>query len=269
MMAHSMAPGELARLAAALEKARVTRKPIEPLTSSYPGLTIDEAYEIQAAQISVRVEAGAAIKGYKVGLTSVAMQRQLNVDQPDFGYLLDDMFYSDHATIDLEAFLQPRVEPELAFILGRTLTGPVITAAEAVAAVAYVMPALEIIDSRIRDWDIRLADTIADNASSGAVVLGGRPALITELDLRTVGCNLYEYGELRETGAGGAVLGSPLNALVWLANTLGQRGVELEAGRIVLPGSVTRAVPVDSGSHVAAEFAGLGTVSALFNGTGS
>lgn len=255
---------ELARLAALLEEARTTRRPVERLTADHPDLSIDEAYQIQAAQISARTDGGAVIKGYKVGLTSAAMQRQLDVDQPDFGYLLDDMFYPDHATIPLQSLLQPRVEPELAFVLRQTLAGPSVTTAEAVAAVAYVMPALEVIDSRIRDWDIQLSDTIADNASSGAVVLGGRPAPITEVDLRTVGCNLFENGELRETGAGGAVLGSPINALVWLANTLGQRGVELQAGRVVLPGSVTRAIAVRHRSHVTAEFSGFGTVSVSF-----
>lgn len=268
-MSDGLAPDVLNQLAASLEEARATRTPIAPLTASYPDLSVDEAYEIQAAQISTRIDGGAAIKGYKVGLTSEAMQRQLHVDQPDFGYLLDDMFHSDHASISLLNLLQPRVEPELAFVLGSTLSGSAITVAEAVSAVAYVMPALEIIDSRIRDWDIRLPDTIADNASSGAVVLGGRPAPITELDLRTVGCNLYENGEIRETGAGGAVLGSPLNALVWLANTLGRRGVDLQVGRVVLPGSITRAISVRHGSHVTAEFAGLGTVSASFVGAPS
>ncbi|WP_233509996.1 2-keto-4-pentenoate hydratase [Actinomadura craniellae] len=257
---------DIRRAADGLLGAYASGEPVEPLTTVYAGLTLGDAYAIQLAQIEEFRAKGARIKGHKVGLTSAAMQRQMNVDQPDFGVLLDTMFHLDSAPIDAGAFLQPRVEPEIAFVLGRPLAGPGVTAAEAAAAVDFVLPALEIIDSRIRDWKISLVDTVADNASSGGVVLGTRPAPLDAVDLRLAGCLLYRNGELINTGAAGAALGSPLNALVWLANTLGERGVSLEAGHVVLPGSITSAEPISAGDVLTAEFAGLGTVTANFKG---
>ena len=241
-----------------------SREPVEPLTAKFAGLTVDDAYEIQLLQVRRWLAGGARIKGHKVGLTSAAMQRQLGVDQPDYGHLLDRMFWLEYEPIPIDRFLQPRVEPEMAFVLARPLQGPGVTVAEAIAAVDFVLPALELIDSRIRDWKIGLADTIADNASSGGVVLGSSPAALDAVDLRLAGCNLHKNGELAGTGACGAVLGSPLRALVWLANTVGARGVELEAGQVILPGSVTASIPVGPGDTVTATFAGLGRVTARF-----
>jgi 2-keto-4-pentenoate hydratase len=243
-------------------------EPIEPLTQRFPGLDVDDAYAIQVEQVEQWVRDGAVIKGHKVGLSSAAMQRQLGVDQPDFGHLTGAMFHLESQPIDTAAFLQPKVEPEIAFVLGKPLRGPGVTVAEAVAAVDFVTPALEIIDSRIRDWKIGLVDTIADNASSGGVVLGSTVTRLSDVDLRLVGGVLQRGGEVVGTGAGGAVLGSPLNALVWLANTLGGRGVTLEAGHVVLPGSITGAVPVAAGDVVTATFAGMGSVTARFSKVG-
>lgn len=240
-------------------------EPIDPLTQRFPGLTIDDAYAIQLGQIQQWQADGALIKGHKVGLSSAAMQRQLGVDQPDFGHLTDGMFFLEAQPIDSSRFLAPKVEPEIAFVLGKPLAGPGVTVAEAMAAVAFVTPALEIIDSRIRDWKIKLVDTIADNASSGGVVLGSTATALTDVDIRLIGGVLQRNGELAGTGAGGAVLGSPLNALVWLANVLGPRGVVLEAGHVVLPGSVMAAIPVAAGDVVTATFAGLGAVTATFS----
>ena len=253
-----------AEVADLLLAAYRTRTPVEPLTEKYPGLTVADAVEIQLLQIRRRVAAGARIKGHKVGLTSAAMQRQMGVSQPDFGHLLDDMFWLEHQPIPVADFLQPRAEPEMAFVLNRPLCGPGVTAAEAAAAVDFVLPALELIDSRIRDWRIGLVDTIADNASSGGVVLGSTPVPLATADLRLGGCNLYRSGRLAGTGAGGAVLGSPLSSLVWLANTLGAQGTALEAGQVVLPGSITASIPVQAGDTVTAVFAGLGSVTARF-----
>jgi 2-keto-4-pentenoate hydratase len=241
-----------------------TRKPVDPPAERFAGLTIDDAYAIQLGQIDRMLADGAVVKGHKVGLTSSAMRRQLGVDAPDYGHLTDAMFHPEGTPIDMSRFLQPRIEPEIAFVLSRPLRGPGVTAADAVAAVEFVLPALEIIDSRVRDWRITLIDTIADNASSGGVVLGGTPARPSGLDLRLAGCVLRRNGEIVATGAGAAVLGSPLNALVWLANTLGERGVTLEAGHTILPGSVTAAVPVAAGDVIQASFAGLGSVTAAF-----
>jgi len=261
--------GTRAEIAEVLLGAYASRKPVEPLTEQYEDLTEADAYEIQLLQVARWTADGARIRGHKVGLTSPAMQRQFNVDQPDYGHLLDRMFWPEYDPIPLSGFLQPRVEPETAFVLARPLRGPGVTVADAIAAVAFVLPALELIDSRIRDWKIGLADTIADNASSGGVVLGSSPAAVfpvngAEVDLRLGGCNLHKNGELAGTGACGAVLGSPLRALVWLANTVGARGVDLEAGQVILPGSVTASVPVGPGDTVTATFAGLGRVTARF-----
>ncbi|WP_313896612.1 2-keto-4-pentenoate hydratase [Streptomyces sp. GC420] len=253
-----------AEAAGLLAEAYASRKPVEPLSETYDGMTLEDSYEIQLLQIHARQAAGARIRGHKVGLTSLAMQRQMGVDQPDYGHLLDDMFHLEHQPIPTSDYLQPRVEPEIAFMLKRPLRGPGVTAAEAAAAVDFVLPALEVIDSRIRDWKIGILDTIADNASSGGVVLGSRPTPLYQVDLRLSGCLLHRNGEPVATGAGGAVLGSPLNSLVWLANTLGARGVVLQPGQVILPGSVTAAVAVSPGDSFTATFAGLGSVTACF-----
>jgi 2-keto-4-pentenoate hydratase len=252
------------KAAAALLDAYTSRIPRSPVTAEFPDASVDDAYGIQLAQVTAWTEAGARVKGHKVGLTSAAMQRQLGVDQPDFGHLLDSMFLPEGVPADYSGFLQPRAEPEIAFVLGRPLAGPGVTAAEAIAAVDFVLPALEIIDSRISDWKITLADTIADNASSGAVVLGTRPVRPEALDLALTGCLFFRNGRVVGTGAGGAVLGSPVNALVWLANTLGERGVALEAGQVVMPGSLTAAVPLAAGDTVSASFDRIGSVSITF-----
>jgi 2-keto-4-pentenoate hydratase len=252
---------EAARL---LFEAYSTGKPIQPLTSTYDDLTLEDAYAIQLQQIEWFLGQGRTVKGHKVGLTSAAMQRLLGVDQPDYGHLLDDFFYLEHEPIPMDRFLQPRIEPEVAFVLRRPLRGPGVTAHEALAAVDFVLPALEIVDSRVEDWKIGLFDTIADNASSGALVLGSTPTAIADVDLRLVGAVMTQNGHVVGTGAGGAVLGSPLRALVWLANTVGVRGVTLETGQVVLPGSVCAMVPVAPGDTVTARFAGLGSVTAKF-----
>lgn len=239
-------------------------KPIPPLTSTYDDLTLEDAYAIQLLQIHELTAAGRSVKGHKVGLTSAAMQRLLGVQDPDYGHLLDDFFYLEHSPIPVNRFLQPRIEPEVAFVLKRPLRGPMVTVHEAIAAVDFVLPALEIVDSRIEDWRIGLFDTIADNASSGAVVLGSTPTALGDVDLRLTGAVMTRNGTVVGTGAGGAVLGSPITSLVWLANTVGARGVTLEAGHVILPGSVCAMVPVAAGDSVTATFAGLGTVTARF-----
>ena len=253
-----------ADIAAALLEACRTRIPIEPPTDKYEELGLEDAYAIQALQIKSWIDGGAVIKGHKVGLTSGVMQRQMKVDRPDFGVLRDDMFYSEDMPVPVDAFLQPRVEPEIAFVLKKDLTGPGVTIAEAAAAVDFCLPALEIIDSRIADWRIKIGDTIADNASSGGVVLGSHPTKLSDRDLRLVGCNLFGNGSLIATGAGGAALGSPLLSLAWLANTLGEHGVGLNAGHVVLPGSVTAAKAVQPGDTWTAQFAGVGSVTVRF-----
>lgn len=239
--------------------------PVEPLTGRHPDMDLDDAYAIQNYQVERWLMEGRSIRGRKIGLTSLAMQRQLGVAQPDYGVLLDSFFYAENIVIPAGAFIQPRVEPELAFVLGKDLTGPNINAADVIDATEWVVPSLEIIDSRIADWKITYFDTISDNASSGGVVLGSYPKRINEIDLRLQGVNVRVNGLLVETGAGAAALGSPLNSIVWLANALGARGVTLNAGQVILPGSVTRAVTVRPGDTISADFAGMGSVSVNFS----
>ena len=253
-----------AEVARQLLDAYGSGKPIPPLTATYDDLTLEDAYAIQLLQIRELLDAGRVVKGHKVGLTSAAMQRLLGVDEPDYGHLLDDFFHLEHAPIPFGRFLQPRIEPEVAFVLAQPLRGPGVTVHEAIAAVDFVLPALEIVDSRIEAWKIGLLDTIADNASSGAVVLGSTPTDLRDVDLRLAGAVMTRNGAVVGTGAGGAVLGSPITSLVWLANTVGARGVTLEAGQVVLPGAVCAMVPVAAGDTVTATFAGLGSVTARF-----
>lgn len=251
-----------------LLEAYRTHQPVPPLVSTFPDLTIDDAYQIQLAQVVQWVADGRRVLGRKVGLTSPAMQAQMKVSQPDFGHLMDDMFFAEHAPVPAGRFLQPRAEPEVAFVLGRDLVGPGVTVAAAAAAVDFILPALEIIDSRIADWQIGIVDTIADNASSGGVVLGSTARRIGEIDLRLGGCVLHRNGEIAGTGAGGAVLGSPLNSLAWLANTLGARGEGLQAGQVILPGSITASIPFEPGDVITATMAGLGSVTAVIAAEG-
>ncbi|WP_216217226.1 2-keto-4-pentenoate hydratase [Amycolatopsis aidingensis] len=261
-----MEPTAVREVAGKLLTAYQTGTPIEPVITEYPEATIADAYRIQQEQVRAWTREGDVVTGHKVGLSSAAMQQQMGVDQPDYGHLLAGMFHLEHQPIRTAGFLQPRIEPEIAFVLGRPLAGPGVTVADAVRAVDFVLPALEIVDSRIRDWRISIVDTIADNASSGGVVLGSKPTPLTAVDLRLAGCTLHSGGELVATGAGAAVLGSPVNALVWLANTVGPLGVELEPGHVVLPGSMTRAIPVRPGDAVVASIAELGSVTAVFEG---
>jgi len=262
---------ETVRLEAAdrLLAAYATRDPIPPLVETYPGLDLEDAYAIQLRQLERQIAAGRRLVGRKVGLTAAVMQRSMGVDQPDYGYLLDDMIVPEYDPIPAGRYLQPRIEPEIAFVLGEDLSGPGVTVAQALAAVDFVLPALELIDSRIRDWNISLLDTIADNASSGGVVLGGRPTPVGLHDLRMLGCVVRRNGTVVATGAGGAALGSPILALAWLANVLGEHGVVLSAGQVILPGSCTGAVSVAAGDVISATFAELGSVTAVFGQEGA
>jgi 2-oxopent-4-enoate hydratase len=252
-------------LAEALAVAERDRTPIPPLTDGHPDLTVDDAYAIQSLNIDRRVADGRLVRGRKVGLTSAPMQRLLGVDEPDFGVLLDDMFVEDGDEIPMEQLLQPRAEAEVAFVMGKDLTGPGVTTSNALAAIEGALPALEIVDSRIADWKIKLADTIADNASSGRVVIGGRLTPVTELDLRLVGVVVSRNGRVIDTGAGAAALGNPARCVAWLANKLATFGDGLRAGDVVIPGALHRMVPVEPGDVFRAEFDHLGAVTVRFS----
>jgi 2-keto-4-pentenoate hydratase len=253
-----------AAAAARLAQAQQTCIPIDRLTAQFADLTVSDAYEIQLVNIRRRTDQGAVVRGHKVGLSSVAMQQMMNVDEPDYGHLLSDMFVAENAAIATATMCAPRAEVEIAFVLREGLPAPGCTVADVLRCTAFVCPALEIIDSRIRDWNLTLVDTIADNASSGLVVLGGRATPVDGLDLRTIGAALRINGALVATGATGAVLGNPVTAVAWLANKVAQFGVSLEAGNVILPGSCTKAYDVAAGQTVRADFDQLGAVSALF-----
>lgn len=243
-----------------LLSAAATGVPVQPLRVTHPGMTLVDAYQIQQDVIRSRVAAGDLVRGHKIGLASLAMQQQMGVGEPDFGHLTASMFRAEPFPLQADEFMQPRVEPELAFVLGRELAGPGLSVADAVRAIDFVLPALEIVDSRIREWDIAIEDTVADNASSGAVVLGSTPTPLVGLNLPLTGCCLSRNGRVVEQGVGAAVLGSPVHALVWLANTIGAMGVGLQAGHVVLTGSFTSAVPISAGDSVTASFAGIGSI---------
>jgi 2-oxopent-4-enoate hydratase len=255
----------VASLADQLWEAEQTRSPIDPLTDRHPGLVIDDAYAIQTHNIDRRLAAGARVVGRKVGLTSKGMQGMLGVTEPDFGVLLDDMIVEDGDEVDLTTMVQPRIEAELAFVMATDLAGPGVSTANALAAIAGVLPAVEIVDSRIADWRIKLVDTVADNASSGRLVVGGRMLPVTGVDLRLVGMVLSRGGEVIDTGAGAAALGNPARCVAWLANKLGSLGAKLSAGDVVLPGAVHRMVAVEPGDVFRAEYAHLGAVTARFS----
>jgi 2-keto-4-pentenoate hydratase len=253
-------------IAAALAAAyRPDQPTLAPLTSTYDGLTVDDAYDIQQVQIQRRVAGGASVIGYKVGLTSAAMQQQMGVYEPDFGHLLSDMLVPADAPVEAGRFRQPRAEPEIALVLGQELAGPGLSVADVMTATRYVLPAIEIIDSRITDWKISLVDTVADNASSGGLVLGQSPVPVGARDLALAGCVFRHNGRIAGTGAGAAVLGSPWYAATWLATALIRRGARLAAGSIILTGSITASVPVVAGDAVTVTIDGLGSATAVFD----
>ena len=249
----------------ALRAAEDDRVPIAALTETYAEIDVVDAYEIQLLNVRRRLDEGALIRGHKVGLSAKAMQQMLGVHEPDYGHLLDVMFVDESATVPADRFCQPRAEIEVAFVLGQPLRGPGVTAADVLRATDYVLPSIEIVDSRLAEWKIRIADTIADNASSAAVVLGGRPTRLTDVDPALIGANLRRNGEIVETGCSGAVLGNPVIAVAWLANKVARFGVTLEPGHVIMPGSCTRMVPVVAGDHIRASFDGLGDVAVSFS----
>ncbi len=248
------------RFARLLLQADESATPIEPITGELPGLTVDGAYAVQRAGRALRLAAGGRVAGHKIGLTSEAIQRQLGVDQPDYGYLLASMILDGGAAIDVSRLIAPRVEGEVVFILGEAIHGDQVTAEDVLAATASVAPALEIIDSRVADWRITLADTIADNASSALAVIG-EPRPLHGLDLPGLRMTLTVGDEAVE-GRGAAVLGHPATSVAWLVRALARQGEGLAAGEVVLSGALARAVDVTAGVDATAEFDGIGTVHA-------
>jgi len=237
---------------------------LDPLTDRFLDLTVAQAYQIQLAAICNRLKEGRRVVGKKIGMTSKAMQDLLGVREPDYGHILDDMVVLNGQPVAVDKLLQPRCEGEIACLLGQDLIGPGVTVAEVLAATEAVIPALEIVDCRIRDWKIKIQDTIADNASSARVVLGDKLTPVHDLDLRLVGMVLMKNGQVVATGAGAAVLGHPAASVAWLANKLLEFDIPLKAGEIILSGSLTAAPPVAAGDYFRADFDRLGSVSAYF-----
>ncbi|WP_206830464.1 2-keto-4-pentenoate hydratase [Alicyclobacillus fructus] len=259
----------LISLADALRRAEAERAPIPPLTDDHADLTVQDAYRIQQLNVEKRIAMGDRVVGHKIGLTSKPMQLQLGVSEPDFGHLFQSMWFESGSAIDFP-LIQPKVEPEIAFILSDDLVGPGVDLHRVLAATRAVVPAIEVIDSRIADWKIRLVDTIADNASAGCFVLGHLPTPVSGVDLETVGGVLKVNGEVVQTGAGAAVMGHPAKAVAWLANTLTELGTPLRAGHVVLSGAVSAAVPIHPGDRVQLSFGPLGAVEFVWaKGAGS
>ncbi|WP_166868139.1 2-keto-4-pentenoate hydratase [Salinibacterium sp. ZJ70] len=247
-----------------LLRAERSRTPVAPLAPRLVGMTVDDAYAIQSRVIEAKRREGDEIVGHKIGLTSGVMQQMMGVDSPDFGHLLGSMMLSAEEPVPLGAFIQPRIEVEFAYILGADLPQEGCTAADVDAATEWVVPCLELIDSRIVDWRIGLLDTVADNASSAAVVLGTERIRPSDIDLTDLAARLDINGETVATGSTADVLGTPAGAVAWLANAVGQYGVRLKAGHVVLSGSCTRAIDVVPGDVAAAVFTGREPLTARF-----
>lgn len=255
---------QLSHAAQLLYDAQSTGIPIAPLTLTYPSLDAPRAYNVQRLNLVRHLDKGRVLRGHKIGLTSGAMQELLGVDEPDFGYVLDSMVLPNGATAPVTAFCAPRVEPEVAFRMRAALRGPGVRVDDVMAATEAVAPALEIVDSRIADWRITLADTIADNASSGAVVLGDWVPIDDAPALPDTTATLAVNDITVATGPGVAVMGDPAAAVAWLANALAKYDTTIEAGQFVMSGSYTTASFVVVGDHASATITGLGTVSMTF-----
>ena len=247
-----------------LYQALITRTPVAPLTEREPAITVEDAYGIQLRMIQRRLDAGETVVGKKIGLTSKVVQDMLKVDQPDFGQMLSGMVVNEGEPILMSAMIAPKAEAEVAFILKHDLQGPGVTAADVMRATECVLPCFEIVDSRIRDWKIRIQDTVADNASCGVMVLGGTRRSPRELDLVLAGMVLEKNGEVISTSTGAAVMGSPFNTVAWLANKLGSLGLALKAGEVILSGSQSPLVPVKAGDSLSCYVGGLGHASVRF-----
>lgn len=253
---------------ARLQHAADTGIPCAPVRDLLGESDQDAAYAVQSLRTARQLAAGRRLIGRKIGLTSPSVQQQLGVDSPDYGALFDDMVYDDRESIDISRFLQPKVEAEVAFVLGRDLDSPSTHVADVLRATEFVLPAIEIVDSRVAGWDIRITDTIADNASSGALVLGTTPRRLDGLDLSEIGMSLEFDGDPVSTGSGAACLGSPVIAVAWLAREVARRGAPLRAGEVILSGALGPMAVAQPGVH-RARLEGLGDVRADFRASTS
>jgi 2-oxo-hept-3-ene-1,7-dioate hydratase len=257
-------------IARAYHDAEKERRRVRPPSAQYPGFTIEDAYEVQRRWVALKLAEGRRIRGHKIGLTSRAMQSMSGITEPDYGALLDDMFYADGAELPIARFIEPRLECELAFIIGRRLAGPNCTLFDVLSATDYVVPAVEIVDLRTLNVDPetkvqrKVQDNIADNAANAALVLGGRPVRPNDVDLRWVAALCYRNGVIEESGVAAAVMNHPGNGVAWLANKLAPHGEALEPGEVVLGGSFTRTVPARAGDLFHIDYGRLGAITCRF-----
>jgi 2-oxo-hept-3-ene-1,7-dioate hydratase len=258
------------QLAAELHESEKSRVQVRHFSMRYPEMTIEDGYAVSREWVKAKLAEGRVVKGHKIGLTSRAMQQASQITEPDYGTLLDDMFFEQGGDIPFTRFIAPRIEVELAFILGRRLQGPNVTIFDVLAATEYVVPAIEIIDARIEQFDRetgamrKVFDTIADNAANAGIVTGGRPVKPDAVDLRWVGALLYKNGVIEESGLAAAVLNHPATGVAWLANKLAPWGECLEAGEVVLGGSFTRPTTAKPGDTFHADYGPLGSIAFRF-----
>jgi 2-oxo-hept-3-ene-1,7-dioate hydratase len=259
-------PDLVRQLADELHRSERTRVPIEQFSRRFPGMSIEDGYAVSRAWVSMKIAEGRRVRGHKIGLTSRAMQLASQIDEPDYGTLLDDMFF-EPGTIPAQRFIAPRVEVELAFVLDRRLEGSEVGLEDVLDATAYVTPAIEIIDARIEQFDRetkaprKVYDTISDFAANAGIVMGGRPVRPLDVDLRWVGALLHRNGVIEETGLAAGVLNHPATGVAWLANKIAPYGEQLNAGDIVLAGSFTRPTHGQRGDTFHADYGRLGSIS--------
>ena len=267
----TLTPEQIADAARQLHEAEQGRTQIRPTSMVFPGMGVADAYAVQDAWVKLKLNEGRRIRGRKIGLTSRAMQDAMKINEPDFGTLLDDMFFDDGAEIEVAQFLDPRIEVELAFVLGQPLAGDRVTLFDVLNATDYVVPALEIIAARSFRVDPdtgqarTVVDTISDNAANAGIVLGGRPIKPLDVDLRWVSALLYRNGIIEETGVAAGVLNHPANGIVWLARKFADHDVVMQAGEVILAGSFTRPVTVAAGDTIHADYGPLGGISCRFS----
>ncbi len=266
----ALSDSDIREAAARLHQAEKTRTQIRQLSQQFPAITLDDAYAIQRAWVALKLAEGRVVRGHKIGLTSKAMQSALAIDEPDSGILFDDMFFADGGEVPTERFIATRIEAELAFVIKHRLAGPDVTMFDVLNATDFVVPALEILDTRIERVDTqtkatrKIFDTIADNAANAGIVLGGRPLRPLETDLRWIGALCYRNGQLEETGLAAGVLNHPANGIVWLTRKLAPLGLALEPGQVVLAGSFIRPIEARKGDTIQADFGAYGSVSCYF-----
>src|SRR5690625_1180183 len=256
---------DINQIAHELLQAEQSKEAVAKLNDHLQSLSCEDSYHIQLIQIDEKVKDGDIIVGKKIGLTSRAMQEMLGVNEPDYGHLMHSMMRQDGEVLPIEQFIEPRLESEIAFVLKEDLVGPNVTAADVFEATDYVIPAFEVIDSRIANWDIKFEDTVADNGSSARAILGGQPTRLTDVDLSHVGMNVFKNGKLIDQAAGAAVMGNPLEAVAWLANALSEFDIKLLKVEVILSGALAKAVPVEKGDSFKAEFAHIGAVEVSFS----